>query len=94
MATSLDKFIIILDDNKRPEYKAPGKIVGKRAREIKVVLNIQKGFALAIRTPTFIQFIEPDIIITDICKALVREDPFDYSYALQIIRKEENNKFT
>lgn len=91
MATSLDKFVIILDDNKRPEYKAPGKIVGKRAREIKVVLNIQKGFALAIRTPTFIQFIEPDIIITDICKDLVREDPFDYSYALQIIRKEEKN---
>lgn len=91
MATNLDKFIIVLYDNKSPEYKSPDKIVGKRAREIKVSLELKKGYALAIRTPTFIQYIEPDTIITDICHKLIKDDPFDFSYALQVIPKSDKN---
>lgn len=91
MATNLEKFIIVLYDNKNPEYKSPDKIVGKRAREIKVVLDIQKGYVLAIRTPTFIQYIDPDTIITDLCHKLIKEDPFDFSYTLQVIPKSEKN---
>ena len=91
MATTLKEFVIILCDSKRPDYISPDKIIGKRARELKVVLDIGKGYTLAIRTPTFVQFIEPDTIVTDLCKNLVREDPFDFSYALQIISKSEKN---
>lgn len=91
MTTSLDKFIIVIYSDKRPEYKSPSTLIGKRAREIKVILNLPKGYTIAIRTPTFIQHIDPDVVITDICKNLVREDPFDYSYALQIINKDDKN---
>ena len=91
MTTTLKEFIVVLSDNKRPDYKSPDKLIGKMGREIKIILNVPKGFAIAIRTPTFIQCIDPDVIVTDICKDLIREDPFDYSYALQIISKEEKN---
>lgn len=91
MSTTPEQKIIVIYDDKRPEYKSADKIIGKRAREIKIALNVPKGYTLAIRTPTFIRYIGPDVVISDICKDLVRENRFDYSYALQIISKEEKN---
>ncbi|OHS97327.1 hypothetical protein TRFO_36478 [Tritrichomonas foetus] len=87
MATNLTTFVIILSDNEPPLYKEFSLIEGKIAKAVKISLGVKKGYTLAIRTPTFIQYIDSSLALTDVCPDLLRTDKYDYSYAIKIINK-------